>query len=233
MCNNKRIYTLKEKIEMYNVRKSEEHNCFYCKKPLTEEEITIDHIVPYGRGGKTSKENLVISCSYCNREKADMDLDEYMRFLEIKFKAIKNFHLEIEENKLEEMLNEIRELEGVYKNSKSEYQSFLGAIYNYNIEKTDNTQILQRLQFLLWKNKTNLTKVNRLFEALETQRTIVKLKKIQQELIVKNELEEYYRMLGNLKSGAVQNYLRDKLNLTKPNVDVNIIGNNNTVTINI
>ena len=43
--------------------------CRYCGKELKECEIQIDHVIPFSKGGKTTIDNLVVSCQPCNRKK--------------------------------------------------------------------------------------------------------------------------------------------------------------------
>lgn len=51
--------------------------CRYCGLLLlTASEITLDHIIPFSRGGLTIKKNLVVSCVSCNLHKADMTPEE-------------------------------------------------------------------------------------------------------------------------------------------------------------
>lgn len=44
-------------------------SCQYCAKKLNWSNVTIDHIVPKSRGGKTSWRNCVVCCKPCNRNK--------------------------------------------------------------------------------------------------------------------------------------------------------------------
>lgn len=44
--------------------------CYYCEQKFSAQELTMDHIVPVARGGKTSKGNVVTSCKECNNEKS-------------------------------------------------------------------------------------------------------------------------------------------------------------------
>jgi 5-methylcytosine-specific restriction endonuclease McrA len=45
-------------------------NCHHCHKTLnTFAEVTIDHVVPYARGGRTRLDNAVLSCRRCNSAK--------------------------------------------------------------------------------------------------------------------------------------------------------------------
>ncbi len=43
--------------------------CHYCGKKFPPEELTMDHIVPVARGGKSVKGNVVPCCKNCNNEK--------------------------------------------------------------------------------------------------------------------------------------------------------------------
>jgi len=43
--------------------------CAYCGKICSDDEITVDHIIPKSKGGKWSWENLVTCCLECNRKK--------------------------------------------------------------------------------------------------------------------------------------------------------------------
>jgi len=43
--------------------------CHYCGKSCAPEELTMDHILPVVRGGKSIKSNCVPCCKQCNNEK--------------------------------------------------------------------------------------------------------------------------------------------------------------------
>ena len=43
--------------------------CLYCKKKFSPKELTMDHIVPLSRGGKSIKGNVVPACKECNNDK--------------------------------------------------------------------------------------------------------------------------------------------------------------------
>jgi len=45
--------------------------CWWCGKPLTIENSTIDHVLPQKLGGTSRKNNLVICCRRCNNKKRD------------------------------------------------------------------------------------------------------------------------------------------------------------------
>lgn len=43
--------------------------CYYCGEKFTKDKLTMDHIVPIARGGKSTKSNIVASCKNCNKNK--------------------------------------------------------------------------------------------------------------------------------------------------------------------
>lgn len=56
--------------------------CHYCGKVVTHRNITMDHLVPLARGGKSTKDNLVPSCKNCNNKKKNMMPLEWLEYLE-------------------------------------------------------------------------------------------------------------------------------------------------------
>lgn len=47
------------------------HICAYCGDRFREKDLTLEHIVPESRGGKTIWTNAVAACKPCNQRKAD------------------------------------------------------------------------------------------------------------------------------------------------------------------
>jgi 5-methylcytosine-specific restriction endonuclease McrA len=43
--------------------------CAYCGKAFAPGELTMDHVVPIARGGRSTKGNVVPACKPCNNEK--------------------------------------------------------------------------------------------------------------------------------------------------------------------
>jgi 5-methylcytosine-specific restriction endonuclease McrA len=43
--------------------------CHYCGKIFSPAELTMDHVVPISRGGKSTKGNIVPCCKNCNNQK--------------------------------------------------------------------------------------------------------------------------------------------------------------------
>ena len=46
--------------------------CYYCEKQIPAKGLTMDHIVPIIRGGKSTKGNIVPCCKECNTQKKYM-----------------------------------------------------------------------------------------------------------------------------------------------------------------
>ncbi|MBI4653763.1 MAG: HNH endonuclease [Nitrospirae bacterium] len=66
----------KEKHKARDLRKTQwwkqkcaEGKCYYCGKEAIPQELTMDHIVPVIRGGKSVKNNVVPACKECNNKK--------------------------------------------------------------------------------------------------------------------------------------------------------------------
>jgi 5-methylcytosine-specific restriction endonuclease McrA len=55
--------------------------CYYCGRTFKPAELTMDHIVPIGRGGKSTKGNVVPACKECNTKKKYMLLIEWEEYL--------------------------------------------------------------------------------------------------------------------------------------------------------
>jgi len=43
--------------------------CYYCRRHFKSSELTMDHIVPVTRGGRTTKGNVATVCRECNHKK--------------------------------------------------------------------------------------------------------------------------------------------------------------------
>lgn len=80
MC--KRRYSSEEILLMNNIKKSNER-CYYCGCVVKESKRTVDHKIPFSRGGLTKQDNLVMSCSNCNSEKAFLTEEEYREYKEV------------------------------------------------------------------------------------------------------------------------------------------------------
>ena len=56
--------------------------CHYCRRHVGVAGLTMDHIVPLGRGGKSSRGNVVPACKECNTRKQSLVPVEWTEYLE-------------------------------------------------------------------------------------------------------------------------------------------------------
>lgn len=61
----------KVRFSRHNVFWRDAFTCQYCKEKYSSSVLTIDHVLPQSRGGKTSWENVVTACSPCNTKKGN------------------------------------------------------------------------------------------------------------------------------------------------------------------
>ncbi len=65
-------------------RKRSSGVCHYCGRRFKPSELTMDHLVPLTRGGKSVQGNLVPACKECNNKKKyllPMEWEEYLESL--------------------------------------------------------------------------------------------------------------------------------------------------------
>lgn len=60
-------------MSRHNIFKRDGGKCQYCG---TARDLTIDHVVPRSKGGKSTWTNLVTACKKCNSKKSDYALDK-------------------------------------------------------------------------------------------------------------------------------------------------------------
>lgn len=54
----------------------DEHTCQYCGVQPGRAQLTIDHVIPRSRGGRSTWTNCALACERCNGRKGDRTLDE-------------------------------------------------------------------------------------------------------------------------------------------------------------
>ena len=54
--------------------------CYYCHGKFAAEDLTMDHIVPVARGGKSTRGNIVACCKECNNRKKYLTPAEMIMF---------------------------------------------------------------------------------------------------------------------------------------------------------
>ena len=79
----------KERAKARELRKSgwwknriAEGRCYYCGEQFDPKELTLDHVVPLVRGGKSTKGNCVAACKECNSKKKDLLPSEWEEYLQ-------------------------------------------------------------------------------------------------------------------------------------------------------
>ena len=155
---------------MNNIKKSNER-CYYCRCVVKESKRTVDHKIPFSRGGLTTSENLVMSCEKCNNEKDFFTEEEYREYKEITdIKISKNIaiitltnvlksykkaeaNVYIEKNRLKELNKEIAKIESLIKDSR------FSASMGYKLCKTLQDNLIERE--VVEKNVRNLEAVNK------------------------------------------------------------------------
>jgi 5-methylcytosine-specific restriction endonuclease McrA len=58
--------------------------CHYCRRQVGIARLTMDHVVPLGRGGRSRRGNVVAACKDCNTRKQSLvpvEWDAYLRSL--------------------------------------------------------------------------------------------------------------------------------------------------------
>lgn len=60
-------------LTRFNIFKRDNNQCQYCG---TTNDLTLDHLIPRSKGGKSSWKNLVTACKACNAKKGDNTLEQ-------------------------------------------------------------------------------------------------------------------------------------------------------------
>lgn len=63
-------------------QKTASGECYYCGQNVEYRELTMDHLVPLARGGRSTKDNLVPSCKSCNTKKKNMLPVEWQEYID-------------------------------------------------------------------------------------------------------------------------------------------------------
>lgn len=60
-------------MSRHNIFKRDGNKCQYCG---TSKDLTLDHLIPRSKGGKSTWTNLVTACKRCNSKKGDLPLEK-------------------------------------------------------------------------------------------------------------------------------------------------------------
>jgi 5-methylcytosine-specific restriction protein A len=69
------------------MRKIQPGICYYCHSQVGRTRLTMDHVVPLSRGGRSTKGNIVPACKECNNKKKYLLPIEWQEYLESLAKA--------------------------------------------------------------------------------------------------------------------------------------------------
>ncbi|OLD37317.1 MAG: HNH endonuclease [Candidatus Rokubacteria bacterium 13_1_40CM_2_68_8] len=56
--------------------------CYYCRRSIGHRALTMDHLVPLGRGGRSTRGNVVPACKECNSKKKSLVPVEWQAHLD-------------------------------------------------------------------------------------------------------------------------------------------------------
>lgn len=60
--------------------------CYYCRRQVGHRHLTMDHLVPLSRGGRSTRANVAPCCKQCNARKQSLlpvEWEEYLRSLDV------------------------------------------------------------------------------------------------------------------------------------------------------
>ncbi len=57
------------KFNRINIFRRDADTCQYCSKTFAKSDLTLDHVIPRSKGGKSAWDNIVCCCVACNRKK--------------------------------------------------------------------------------------------------------------------------------------------------------------------
>jgi hypothetical protein len=69
-------------VRKYKIRAAEKFGlrCYFCKNPFTLDQLTLEHLIPVGRGGSArSADNHALACFECNNSKSGLTVEEYCK----------------------------------------------------------------------------------------------------------------------------------------------------------
>lgn len=101
------IYRNKVPFSKRNVMIRDNYKCGYCG---CNDELTIDHVIPISRGGKTEFDNCIACCIKCNTKKKDRTPTESRMYLQKRPYAptiSEFFRIKLKQLGLEQFINDI------------------------------------------------------------------------------------------------------------------------------
>ena len=176
MCN--RVYMVDEMKTIEQV-KEESYQCTYCGKDLSDNQKTIDHVIPLSRGRKTIKDNLCVSCKECNLDKSNMTSEEYEIYKIIKSKRLnesKSYNIlkEIKNNYIQ-LIKTYRIKVGQKADIKKEHKKIESIILNANASVSEGYVLYKEFKTLLIKENQIEIEVEQLMRIADSANEKIKV----------------------------------------------------------
>lgn len=191
-----------EQTTIQNFKKEHRHVCYYCGKEIIfSKDLTVDHLIPVSRGGKTVEENLAICCYQCNQEKANMTEEEYKLYL----------------NKKDELINNIQ----ITYNTKqliNTYQAIIDTYENIYKEIGEQNEMKVQLENTIESETCNASDGYNLYRDLrDTLRKTTDLRREKQKMTplyehVKKEIQSIENISKNMLSYSVKELRNEFIN---------------------
>ncbi|MBO7122160.1 MAG: HNH endonuclease [Treponema sp.] len=72
--DDKRLFTIDDKRELLSQKENKDgkYKCEICNKWFFPEELQVDHIEAWSKGGRTVLSNAQLLCAPCNRKKSNL-----------------------------------------------------------------------------------------------------------------------------------------------------------------
>lgn len=71
LCEFRHIPRQTRALSRKNILLRDRYTCQFCGRVFPASELTLDHVIPRSRGGRTDWDNLVACCHACNNRKGD------------------------------------------------------------------------------------------------------------------------------------------------------------------
>lgn len=86
-CNNANYRAgkrgLDERLVYSGITAIVPENCEYCGRKLNVSNLSLDHIVPFSKGGRNTWSNVTFICARDNRYKSNFTSEEYREFFKL------------------------------------------------------------------------------------------------------------------------------------------------------
>jgi 5-methylcytosine-specific restriction endonuclease McrA len=76
LTNYNDVHQATVKFSQRAIYKRDNYTCQYCRRRFRNDQLSVDHVIPRSKGGESSFENCVASCTPCNNKKSDFALHE-------------------------------------------------------------------------------------------------------------------------------------------------------------